>query len=40
MKALGFEPAPDTSEQFREYIKSRSREWEKIIVDADIKLEE
>ena len=40
MKALGFEPAPDTPEQFREYIKSRSREWEKIIVDADIKLEE
>jgi tripartite-type tricarboxylate transporter receptor subunit TctC len=40
LKGLGFEPAPDTPEQFREYIKSRSREWEKIIVDADIKLEQ
>jgi tripartite-type tricarboxylate transporter receptor subunit TctC len=40
LKALGFEPAPDTPEEFREYIKSRSREWEKIIVDADIKLEQ
>jgi tripartite-type tricarboxylate transporter receptor subunit TctC len=39
MKALGFEPAPDTPEQFRDYIKARSREWEKIIVESNIKLE-
>jgi tripartite-type tricarboxylate transporter receptor subunit TctC len=40
MKSLGFEPAPNTPEQFRDYIKAKSREFEKIIADANIKLEE
>jgi tripartite-type tricarboxylate transporter receptor subunit TctC len=40
MKGLGFEPATNSPEQFREYIKAKSREFEKIIVDADIKLEQ
>jgi tripartite-type tricarboxylate transporter receptor subunit TctC len=40
MKALGFEPAPNSPEQFRDYIKARSREFEKIIAEANIKLEQ
>jgi tripartite-type tricarboxylate transporter receptor subunit TctC len=40
LKALGFEPAPNSPEQFRDYIRSRSRDWEKIIIEADIKLEQ
>jgi tripartite-type tricarboxylate transporter receptor subunit TctC len=40
LKGLGFEPATGTPEQFREYIKAKSREFEKIIADANIKLEQ
>ncbi len=40
LKALGFEPAPGSPQQFHDYIKSRSMEWEKIIVEAGIKLEQ
>jgi outer membrane PBP1 activator LpoA protein len=35
----GFEPAPTTPEQFREFIRTESAKFAKIIVEADIKLE-
>jgi tripartite-type tricarboxylate transporter receptor subunit TctC len=39
LRASGFEPAPTTPEQFREFIRGESAKFAKIIVDADIKLE-
>jgi hypothetical protein len=36
----GFEPAPTTPEQFREFIRAESAKFAKIIVEADIKLEQ
>ncbi|MGZ8231911.1 MAG: Bug family tripartite tricarboxylate transporter substrate binding protein, partial [Burkholderiales bacterium] len=38
-RSLGFEPAPNTPEQFREFIRSESAKFGKIIVDAGVKLE-
>jgi tripartite-type tricarboxylate transporter receptor subunit TctC len=40
LKGLGFEPATDTPEQFREFIRAKSKQFAKIIVDANIKLEQ
>ena len=40
LKAAGFEPAPTTPEQFREFIRSESAKFAKIIVEAGVKLEQ
>jgi tripartite-type tricarboxylate transporter receptor subunit TctC len=39
-KALGFEPAPNTPEEFRTFIRNESAKFRKIIVDAGVKLSE
>jgi tripartite-type tricarboxylate transporter receptor subunit TctC len=39
LKDLGFEPATDTPEQFREFVGAKSRQFAKIIVDAHVTLE-
>ena len=36
-KELGFEPAPTTPEQFREFLHAESKKFAKIIVDANVK---
>ena len=38
-RSLGFEPAPTTPEQFREFIRGESAKFGKIIVEAGVKLE-
>jgi tripartite-type tricarboxylate transporter receptor subunit TctC len=38
-RSLGFEPAPNTPEQFREFIRGESAKFGKIIVEAGVKLE-
>ena len=40
LKEMGFEPAPNTPEQFHEFIKAESKKFAKIIVDANVKLEQ
>jgi tripartite-type tricarboxylate transporter receptor subunit TctC len=40
LKAMGFEPAPMTSEQFRAFIRRESEKFAKIIIDADVKVEQ
>jgi tripartite-type tricarboxylate transporter receptor subunit TctC len=40
LKAMGFEPAPMSSEQFRAFIRKESEKFAKIIVDADVKVEQ
>jgi len=40
LKGLGFEPATSTPEQFRDFIRAESKKFAKIIVDADVKLEQ
>jgi tripartite-type tricarboxylate transporter receptor subunit TctC len=40
LKAAGFEPAPTTPEEFRKFIRAASAKFEKIIAEADIKLEQ
>ena len=40
LKGLGFEPATDSPEQFREFVKAKSKQFAKIIADANVKLEE
>jgi tripartite-type tricarboxylate transporter receptor subunit TctC len=40
LKALGFEPDTGTPEQFREFVKTKSRQFAKIIADANVKLEQ
>ena len=40
LRASGFEPAPTTPEQFREFIRGESAKFARIIVEADIKLEQ
>ena len=40
LKELGFEPAPNTPEQFREFIRGESRKFAKIIVDANVKVDQ
>ena len=39
-RGLGFEPSPTTPEQFREFIRSESAKFGKIIVEAGVKLSE
>lgn len=39
-RSLGFEPSPDTPEQFRSFIRSESAKFAKIIAEAGIKLSE
>jgi tripartite-type tricarboxylate transporter receptor subunit TctC len=39
LRRMGFEPAPTTPEQYREFIKNESAKFAKIIVDAGVKLE-
>ncbi len=39
LRASGFEPSPTTPEEFRQFIRSESAKFAKIIVDAGIKLE-
>jgi tripartite-type tricarboxylate transporter receptor subunit TctC len=39
-RGFGFEPAPTTPEQFREFIRSESAKFGKIIVEAGVKLSE
>ena len=38
-RGLGFEPTPTTPEQFREFIRTESNKWGKIVAEAGIKLE-
>ena len=40
LKGVGFEPATDTPEQFRDFIKAKSKQFARIIVDANVKLEQ
>jgi tripartite-type tricarboxylate transporter receptor subunit TctC len=40
LTAMGFEPAPMSSEQFRAFIRKESEKFAKIIVDADVKVEQ
>ena len=39
LQRMGFEPAPTSPEQYREFIKSESAKFAKIIIDAGVKLE-
>jgi tripartite-type tricarboxylate transporter receptor subunit TctC len=39
-RSLGFEPAPDTPEEFRTFIRNESAKFGKIIVEAGVKLSE
>jgi tripartite-type tricarboxylate transporter receptor subunit TctC len=39
LRGLGFEPAPSTPVQFRELIRSESKKFARIIIDADVKLD-
>jgi tripartite-type tricarboxylate transporter receptor subunit TctC len=40
LTAMGFEPAPMSSEQFRAFIRKESEKFAKILVDADVKVEQ
>ena len=40
LRSMGFEPAPNSPEQFREFIRSESAKFGKIIVEAGVKLTE
>jgi len=40
LKELGFEPAPTTPEQFRDFLRAESAKFAKIIVDADVKVDQ
>ena len=40
LKGLGFEPATDSPEQFREFVKAKSKQFAKIIVDANVKVDQ
>jgi len=40
LRTMGFEPAPTTPEQFRHFIRSESAKFAKIIIEADVKLEQ
>lgn len=39
LRQLGFEPNPNTPEQFRAYIRAESRKYARIIIDANVKLD-
>jgi len=40
LKGLGFEPSPTTPEQFRQFIRTESAKFAKIIVEAGVKVEQ
>ena len=40
LRGLGFEPSPTTPEQFREFIRNESAKFAKIIVEANVKVEQ
>ena len=40
LRGLGFEPDTGTPEQFREFVKTKSMQFAKIIADANVKLEQ
>ena len=40
LRDLGFEPAPGSPEQFREFLRGRSKQFAKIIVDANVQIEQ
>jgi tripartite-type tricarboxylate transporter receptor subunit TctC len=40
LKELGFEPATDTPEQFREFVRRQSKLFAKIVADANVKIEQ
>ena len=40
LRDLGFEPAPGSPEQFREFLRARSKQFAKIIVDANVQIEQ
>lgn len=40
LRSMGFEPSPNTPERFRDFIRNESAKFAKIIVDADVKLEQ
>src|SRR5450759_2145599 len=40
LRGMGFEPAPNTPEQYREFIRNESAKFAKIIVDANVKLDQ
>jgi tripartite-type tricarboxylate transporter receptor subunit TctC len=40
LRRMGFEPAPSTPEQYREFIRNESAKFAKIIVEAGVKLEQ
>ena len=40
LKDLGFEPAPDTPEQFRAFLRAQSKLFGKIIADANVKIDQ
>ena len=40
LKGMGFEPSPNTPEQFRDFIRNESAKFAKIIVEANVKLEQ
>jgi tripartite-type tricarboxylate transporter receptor subunit TctC len=40
LKEMGFEPATDTPEQFREFVKAKSKQFARIIIDANVKVDQ
>ena len=40
LRELGFEPAPTTPEQFRDFLRAESAKFAKIIVDANVKVDQ
>ena len=40
LRDLGFEPSTSAPEQFREFVRARSRQFAKIIVDANVQIEQ
>jgi tripartite-type tricarboxylate transporter receptor subunit TctC len=39
LKDLGFEPAPDTPEQFRAFLRAQSKLFAKIVADANVRID-
>ena len=40
LKERGFEPAPTTPEQFRDFLRAESAKFQKIIADANVKVDQ
>ncbi|MDB5809003.1 MAG: Tat pathway signal protein [Betaproteobacteria bacterium] len=40
LRDLGFEPSPNTPEQFREFVRMKSKQFAKIIVDANVQIDQ